>query len=484
MNELPLSIDVETKTVLRKLNSAHKALAELKGVILNLPNGNILLETLTLSEARESSAVENIISTFDEIYQSNLSIQQFATPEAKEVHIYARALHIGFELVSRHGLLTNNHILKIQKEVEQNSAGFRKVPGTKLLNDKTGEVIYTPPQDYITILRLMKNLEKFINDDDMADLDPLVKMAIIHHQFESIHPFYDGNGRTGRIINILYLIQKKLLSLPILYLSRYIIKNRSEYYELLQKVREKNDWERWILFMLDGIEKTAHETMFVISEIKKLMQQYKDHIRTHLPKLYSQDLLNNFFKYPYTKIEYLQKDLNISRNTSIRYLEALVKEGLLVKQKKGRDNFYINQPLFNLLSGKKEIANTNLVSDEVSKAKVQTATVKLLCKAIRQKHVIRFYYKDITKNKKGIRIAEPYILGIKNKGAGNTYLAALPLKNDYQIKDPIKKQLGHYLLPGIKNLEILPKQFTSIKVEKKIVYDTPTIKVICRVSQS
>ncbi len=481
MNKLPINIDVETKPILRKLKTAHKALAELKGVISSLPNGNILLETLTLSEARESSAIENIISTFDEIYQSNLALRQHTTPEAKEVHMYANALNTGFKLVSQHGLLTNNYILKIQSEVEQNSAGFRKLPGTKLLNDKTGEVIYTPPQDYQTIISLMKNLEKFINDDELMDADPLVKMAIIHHQFESIHPFYDGNGRTGRIINILYLIQKNLLQLPILYLSRFIIKNRNEYYGLLQTVRENNDWEKWILFMLDGVEKTANETMYVVAEIKKLMQQYKERIRSQLPKIYSQDLLNNFFKYPYTKIEYLQSDLNISRNTAIRYLEALVKNGLLTKQKKGRDNFYINQPLFNLLSGEK-INNTIPVKPIVKKKLSQASIIKTLCKAINQKNIVQFYYEDTTKNITGIRTVEPYIVGVKNKGMGNYFLAALPLTDKFKIKNPATKQPGHYLLSGIKDLDILSKKFTSVKVKPDMITKTPSIKVLCKVS--
>ena len=196
----------------------------------------------------------------------------------------------------------------------------------------------------------MNNLETFINDDTQMNADPLVKMAVIHHQFESIHPFYDGNGRTGRIINILYLIQKKLLDLPVLYLSRYIIKHKDDYYRLLQQVRETNVWEEWILYMLDGTEQTANESILLINGIKKLMQEYKQNIRTQLPKIYSQDLLNNLFKYPYTKIEYLQHDLDIGRNTAIRYLEALVKNGLLAKQKVGRENFYINKPLFNLLA--------------------------------------------------------------------------------------------------------------------------------------
>jgi Fic family protein len=348
---LPLQKDVESKAVLRKAAMAHKALAELKGSISSIPNENILLETLILREAKESSAIENIISTFDEVYQGNLFYNQFASQEAKEVHQYAQALKKGFQLVKKTGLITNNNILQIHEVVEQNNAGFRKLPGTKLLNDKTGELVYTPPQDYESILSLMQNLEIFINDDSLMDADVLVKMAIIHHQFESIHPFYDGNGRTERIINILYLVQKDLLHLPVLYLSRYIIKHKNDYYRLLQTVRETGEWEEWILFMLEGIEQTAKETVVLIADIKKLMQQFKMKIRGGYPKMYSQDLLNNLFKYPYTKIDYIENDLGVSRNTAIRYLEVLVKEGLLVKKKIGRDNFYINHSLFSLLSG-------------------------------------------------------------------------------------------------------------------------------------
>ncbi len=352
MKKLPLSEEIETRIVLRKAASAHKALAELKGVVSGIPNENILMETLTLREAKESSAIENIISTFDEVFQSDIFSNQFVTPAAKEVHMYAKALKTGFKLVKQSGLLTINHILKIQAEIELNNAGFRKLPGTKLLNDKTGDVIYTPPQDHETILSLMKNLEYFINDDSAMDADPLIKMAIIHHQFESVHPFYDGNGRTGRIINILYLIQKGLLHLPVLYLSRYIIKHKSDYYRLLQSVRDTGKWEEWLLFMLDGIEKTANEGIILIKGIQKLMLEYKNRIRTYHPKLYSQDLLNNLFKYPYTKIEFIENDLGVSRNTSIRYLEVLVDDGILEKHKIGRTNYYLNKNLFSLLSKK------------------------------------------------------------------------------------------------------------------------------------
>jgi Fic family protein len=347
---LPIQKDIESKPVLRKVATAHKALAELKGVLGSIPNEHILLETLTLREARQSSAIENIISTFDEVYQSNFSINQFASAAAKEVHQYAKALIEGFIHVKKQGLLTNNHILQIQKIVEQNNAGYRKLPGTKLMNDKTGEIVYVPPQDYNSIVALMNNLELFINDDTLMEVDPLIKMAIIHHQFESIHPFYDGNGRTGRIINILYLVQKGLLHLPVLYLSRYIINSKSEYYRLLQEVRITNSWENWIIFMLDGIEKTASETIVLVNNIKTLMQEYKLLIRSKYVKMYSQDLLNNLFKYPYTKIEFIQSDLHVSRNTAIRYLEELVKAGILIKHKIGRDNFYENKALFKLLS--------------------------------------------------------------------------------------------------------------------------------------
>jgi Fic family protein len=348
---LPIKQDLETKAVLKKLTQAHRALAELKGIITSIPNQSILLETLTLREARESSAIENIISTFDEVYQSNLISNIFASPAAKEVHQYAAALKKGFQLVKQHKLLTNNHILQIQEVVEQNSAGFRKLPGTKLMNDKTGKVVYTPPQDLDTIISLMNNLETFINDDKMMEADPLIKMAIIHHQFESIHPLYDGNGRTGRIINILYLVQKGLLHLPVLYLSQYIIKHKSDYYRLLQEVREEGEWEEWILFMLNGIEKTAAASVTLITSLKELMQHYKQQIRSNHSKLYSQDLLNNLFKYPYTKIEFLQNDLQISRSTAIRYLDTLVKAGFLTKHKVGRDNFFLNTKLFELLAG-------------------------------------------------------------------------------------------------------------------------------------
>ena len=339
LGEIPLNNDFESKIVLKKLALAHKALAELKGVATSIPNQAILINTLSLQEAKDSSAIENIITTEDELYRSDLLAKYFASPSAKEVHAYALALRQGVEKVRKQHLLTINHIVEIQAAIEENNAGFRKVPGTVLKNESTGEIVYTPPQDHADILRLMGDLEKFINDDSLCEWDFLVKMAVIHHQFESIHPFYDGNGRTGRIINILYLIQKELLDAPILYLSRYINRNKSDYYRLLQQVREDGMWEKWILFILDGIEETSLQTTALIRGIKTLMQQYKVKLRNELPKIYSQDFLNNILGHPYTKIDRVMADLGVSRLTATRYLEETARIGLLIKEKRGRESY-------------------------------------------------------------------------------------------------------------------------------------------------
>lgn len=244
--------------------------------------------------------------------------------------------------------MTNNLILKIQEILEENKAGFRKLPGTNLKNQQTGEIVYTPPQEYEVIVGLMNNLEEIINEDNVWPVDPLIKMAAVHFQFESIHPFYDGNGRTGRILNILYLVNKDLLRLSILYLSRYIIRHKGDYYRLLQNVRDHNDWQSWVIYMLDGIEKTSIETIQTINQIKSLMSDYKRSIRTQFPKIYSQDLLNNLFRHPYTKIEFIMNDLQVSRPTATQYLDKLSEAGLLEKVKKGRSNYYVNRGLVDI----------------------------------------------------------------------------------------------------------------------------------------
>jgi Fic family protein len=346
---LPLSIDLETKTVMKKLASAHRALAELKGVASLMPNQAILIDTLSLQEAKDSSAIENIITTHDELYKSDELTKHFPSLEAKEVHSYSKALRNGYEKVKKNGLLTNNIILEIQQTLEENSAGFRKLPGTELKNERTGEIVYVPPQDANQIKLHMNNLEKFINDDSLSDIDPLIKMAVIHHQFESIHPFYDGNGRTGRIINILYLVKYELLNTPVLYLSRYINQNKSDYYQLLQAVRSHQDWEKWVLYLLQGVEETSHQTIYLIQSIRSLMQSYKLKMRDELPKIYSHDLLNNLFRHPYTKIDFVIRELQVSRITATKYLEKLVQIGLLTKHKMGTENFYLNIALFDIL---------------------------------------------------------------------------------------------------------------------------------------
>jgi len=349
LNFLPFAQNIETAVVLKKLARAHQALAELKGVSAGIPNQSILISTLALQEAKDSSAIENIITTHDDLYRSDSLTQYFVSVAAKEVHSYATALRNGFEQVKRTGLLTHNDILEIQACVEENRAGLSKLPDTALVNDLTGATVYTPPQHPDEIVALMSNLERFINDDTVCDWDPLTKMAVIHHQFESIHPFYDGNGRTGRILNILYLVQQNLLGSPVLYLSRYINQHKADYYRLLQATRDHGTWSDWLLFMLDGVLQTSHQTTALITAIVALMQSHKHILRSQLPKIYSQDLINNLFRHTYTKIDFVMTELQVHRNTASRYLDELVRIGLLTRHKLGKDNFYLNSALYELL---------------------------------------------------------------------------------------------------------------------------------------
>ncbi len=347
LQELPPSIDIETTRELKQAMKASRQHGELKGVSKTIPNQSILINTLPLLEAKDSSAIENIITTHDDLYKEDLFGEFISNAAAKEVKNYARALHIGFEHVQTKGLLTNNILLEVHSCIEKNKAGFRKLPGTELKNLQTGEIVYTPPQSPEDVVRLMSNLESVINNDSILDVDPLVKMAVLHYQFESIHPFYDGSGRTGRILNILYMAYKGLLDIPILYLSRYIITTKGKYYQLLQEVRTNGAWEEWIIYMLKGVEDTACSTISMIHSIRNLMQDYKHRIRDSY-KFYSQDLLNNLFCHPYTKIEFLENDLRISRQTAAKYLDTLTKDGFLVKEKIVNHNFYINKPLFEI----------------------------------------------------------------------------------------------------------------------------------------
>jgi len=350
---LPLEIDLETKEILKQVNAANKQLAELKGTVQSIPNEAILINTLGLQEAKDSSEVENIVTTHDDLFKAELNVRDYVvSAAAKEVMNYRQAIREGFELVRKDKLLTNNIIKKVQATLVNSNAGFRTIPGTELKNG-SGETVYTPPQNGDDVERYMTELEAFINTPKLCDWDPLIKLAVIHHQFESIHPFYDGNGRTGRIISILLLVTNDLLNLPVLYLSRFITHNKGEYYRLLQAIREHEDnekeWQNWVMFMLNGIEKTARNTITMVMAIRALMQEFKPKLREIFGRQYKHDLLNHLFAQPYTKIEFMEEAMMVERKTASKYLDMIVNAGLLEKVKIGRYNYYFNQRLVDVL---------------------------------------------------------------------------------------------------------------------------------------
>jgi len=353
---LPPKFDLETRAVLKQLAKANRALAELKGYADTIPNKHILINAVTINEAKDSSEIENIITTHDDLYKA-ISDVSGATPESKEVVRYRTALWYGYEQVKAREMLTTNTIVEIQSVIEKNRAGIRKLPGTVLRNEKTGETgetgetVYTPPSNEEEIRTLLKNLENYINDD-LDDIDPLIKLAVIHYQFESIHPFYDGNGRTGRIINVLYLVLKKLLDSPILYLSGYIICTKSDYYKLLQEVRTKDNWENWIIYILDGIEETALDTLRIVKNINNEVEKMSSEIKETLPKIFSKELVELLFYEFYTKISYIENGLSVTRKTAAGYLNALEKEGFLISEKIGKERIYQNKRLFNIIKQK------------------------------------------------------------------------------------------------------------------------------------
>lgn len=344
---LPPSVDLETIPVLKQLAKSNRALAELKGYADTIPNKNILLNAVMINEAKDSSEIENIITTHDELYKA-FSQSSGASFAAKEVVNYRTAIWKGYQLIKENGILTINMIVNIQGIVEGNHTGIRKLPGTVLLNSKTWEVIYTPPSNEKEINDLLSNLEKYINED-FSHIDPLIKLAVIHYQFESIHPFYDGNGRTGRIINIIYLILKDLLNSPILYLSRFINKNRPDYYRLLQEVRIQQNWEEWILYILKGIEETAIDTLELVKRINVEIDLMRNEIKTKLPKIYSKELIDLLFIEFYTKTIYIEEGLSITRKTAVSYLSALEMAGFLVSEKIGKERIYKNKRLYDLV---------------------------------------------------------------------------------------------------------------------------------------
>lgn len=350
----PVDVDLQTPELLKALVSAHRHLAELKGCAGSIPNQGILINTLALQEAKASSEVESYVTTQDELFQADLHIAEWVSPAAKEVSRYREALTHGFErMEQQQGILSNSTLIALFQLLKNSSETFRVSGGTVLKNERTGATVFVPPQDGANVLVHMQALERFINDEAACDLDPIIKMALIHHQFESIHPFSDGNGRIGRILCVLYLVQTGLLDSPILYLSRYINQHKSDYYRLLQAVRDEAPnaaaWQDWVRFMLHAVAETAQRTVQLVGGMRELMAETKRRLRADVPKLYSQDLLNNLFRHPYTRIEFVQRDLRVTRQTAARYLRQLAQAGLVREHSHGRHLYFINVPLVQLL---------------------------------------------------------------------------------------------------------------------------------------
>lgn len=346
---LPPKVDVETKTILKKTIRARSALAELKGLGLTIPNQAILLDSLILQEAKASSEIENIVTTTDALFQAFSAQTGNIDPATKEVLRYREALWKGFNTLRKRPVLSTSLFVELVKTIKEHSEGIRKLPGTIIQNATTGKTLYTPPEGEGVIRDKLKNLEEFIHADD--ELDPLVKLALTHYQFEAIHPFMDGNGRTGRIINILFLVQAGLLELPVLYLSKFIIENKNHYYSHLRGVTEKQRWETWILFMLEAVEETALFTRDRIVAIRDLMTDTMERAKNELPaRVYSRDLIEIIFRQPYTKGQFLVDAGIAQRKTAAEYLKALEKKGIMKSMKVGKEVLYLNVGLYDLLS--------------------------------------------------------------------------------------------------------------------------------------
>lgn len=339
---------VETIKILRQVNKSAAALAELKGIAKTIPNQTMLVNAIVLQEAKDSSEIENIITTQDELYKALAVKKSSISAETKEVVNYRKAIFTGFDLAKKQGFIRVNDIVNIQQELVENTAGIRSTPGTVLKNDKTGEIVFTPPQDKAEILELLSNFIIHYNQNE-EEISPLINLAILHYQFESIHPFYDGNGRTGRILNILYLILNDLIDVPILYLSSYIIENKAKYYRLLNRTNHKGEWENWIIFMLKSVEFTAMDTIKKITNIKKLLDKTIIKVQKESPKIYRKELVELLFEQPYSKIDFVVSKLSVERKAASRYLKKLEEIGVLESQKVGRETLYINKKLIEIL---------------------------------------------------------------------------------------------------------------------------------------
>lgn len=343
---LPPAGDIETAAVLKKAIRASRALAELKGMAERMPNQAMLIDSLVLQEARASSEIENILTTNDEVYKAASDEALPASAEAKEVLRYRQALNHGFRQIKTRPLATGMFV-EIAQLIKETQFDIRSTPGTRIANGK-GETIYTPPEGEAVIRDKLGELEKFMHGDD--GLDVLVKMALVHYQFEAIHPFPDGNGRAGRILNILYLVDQGLLNLPVLYLSRYIIDHKAAYYEGLRRVTEEGAWHDWVLYMLDAVEQTSIRTHVQITDILALMETVRDRVQREAPGIYSKDLIEQIFKQPYCKIQFLERAGMGTRQTCSKYLRELENMGVLTGQKIGREVYFINGALFALLT--------------------------------------------------------------------------------------------------------------------------------------
>ena len=343
---LPPGLDlIETRKILKACITARAAVAELKTAGELIPDPTLLINILPLLEAKDSSRIENIVTTSDQLFQY-AGHEENADPATKEALRYRTALHNGFTQLNTFPLCTNTAIT-ICTTLRSIQTDIRKTPGT-VLSDQHGNVIYTPPSGETVIRDLLTNWEIFLHAED--DIDPLIKMAILHYQFECIHPFPDGNGRTGRILNILYLIQTDILSLPILYLSRFILENRDKYYTLLRRVTENHDWEPWILFMLEATENTAKWTSLKIAVIRRLIEEITGYVREKLPKIYTHELIQVLFVQPYCRIENLVERGVAKRQTASAYLKQLVEIGVLEEMQSGREKLYINTRLLQELN--------------------------------------------------------------------------------------------------------------------------------------
>jgi len=344
---LPPNIDLETKEILKKAISANKALAEVSMACKQLPNEGVFYNVLFLEEAKDSSEIENIITTNDDLFQALASNRSVKDQNTKEVLHYSDALWKGLERMAEKKVLNINIFIEVVQQIKSNTSGIRVNPGTKIANGKTGKVVYTPPEGEQIIREKLRELEEYIHVDD--GVDPLIRMSLIHYQFEAIHPFSDGNGRTGRIISILYLVYIGLIQHPLLFMSQYIIKNKDAYYTGLRSVTEKESWEQWVLYMLDAVEVTSKDMTLKVFEITDLMKETKDAIRTKLPNIYSKDLLEILFRLPYCKVGDLVAEDIVKRQTASVYLKELEKIGILRSVKVGREVLYVNTKFFDIL---------------------------------------------------------------------------------------------------------------------------------------